>query len=215
MIDQLFLCNFLKQIFRPGTGSVYKTCQLDKHEEPQKSFTLNIRTAQPKDLRGLVEVLYRSFYPSQTSIFGLQPLFKLGMTEDIRGRLRSGKPNYRCLVAVSIPPVEETNTLVGTIELTLRNQILAKQIPYISNLAILPEYRRQGIARQLLLKCEQIAVDWGFEELSLHVLEDNLAAQQLYFSCGYTIQKVEHSLGSLLFHQPRRLYLAKQIENFQ
>ncbi|WP_245927718.1 GNAT family N-acetyltransferase [Aphanothece hegewaldii] len=183
----------------------------------QSSFALKIRIAQPRDLKELVEVLSRSFYPSQTTMLGIQPLLRLGITEDIRGRIRSEKPNYRCLVAFTTPTTfpNTPRTLVGTVELALRNQVMAKQIPYISNLAVIPEYRRQGIARQLLLRCERIAREWGFKELSLHVLENNLAAQQLYFSNGYKLQKIEHSLSSWLFKQPKRLFLAKEIENLE
>lgn len=211
---KIFLCPFFKEIFSPGSAPVNKSCQLENSLE-QATFALKIRTAQPKDLKELVEVLSRSFYKPQTTILGIQPLLRLGITEDIRGRLRSDKPNYRCLVAFSTPTTFPTAppTLVGTVELALRNQMMAKQIPYISNLAIIPEYRRQGIAKQLLLKCERIALEWGFKELSLHVLENNLAAQQLYFSNGYQLQKIEHSLSSWLFKQPKRLFLAKQIEN--
>lgn len=214
MLYKLFSCPLLKQIFNPSVKPVSKSCQLDKKEQVPAILSLNIRSAQPRDLKGLVEVLSRSFYPPQTTVLGLQPLYRLGITEDIRGRLRSNKPNYRCIVAFSNPSnlATKSETLVGTVELGLRNQIMSKQIPYISNLAVLPEYRRQGIARQLLLKCERIAFEWGFDELSLHVLEDNLAAQQLYFSHGYQLQKVEHSLVSWLFKQPKRLYLAKQID---
>jgi ribosomal protein S18 acetylase RimI-like enzyme len=185
---------------------VYKTCQRDKNQPVEEIDPFKVRIAQPKDLKGLVEVLSRSFYLSQPTVPGLQPLFKLGMTEDMRGRLRSGKPNYRCLVAC------QGETIVGTVELGLRNQMMAKQIPYISNLAVIPEYRRKGIARKLLLKCEQISWEWGFEELSLHVLDNNLAGQQLYLKNGYKLQKIEYSLSSWLFHQPKRLLMFKRIE---
>lgn len=214
MFYKILLCPFFKEIFSPGKAFVYKSCQLENSHE-QATFSLKIRTAQPKDLKELVEVLSRSFYTPQTTILGIQPLLRLGITEDVRGRLRSDKPNYRCLVACLTPTTfpAATGTLVGTVELALRNQMMAKQIPYISNLAVVPEYRRQGIARQLLLRCERIALEWGFKELSLHVLENNLAAQQLYFSNGYQLQKIEHSLSSWLFKQPKRLFLAKQIEH--
>lgn len=214
MLYKIFSCPFLKEAVSPGVVPVYQTCQLNE-DSVGKTFALKIRTAQPTDLKGLVNVLSRSFHTSQTILPGLQPILKLGMYEDMRIRLRSDRPNYRCLVASQTPTsvVGGSETIVGTVEIGLRTQFLTRQIPYISNLAIIPEYRRQGIARQLLFKCEQIAFDWGYEELSLHVLENNLAAQQLYFNDGYKLQKIEHSLSSWLFNQPRRLFLAKKIKH--
>ncbi|MFN9261314.1 GNAT family N-acetyltransferase, partial [Microcystis sp.] len=83
--------------------------------------------------------------------------------------------------------------------------------PYISNLAVSPDRRRAGLARRLLLKCEQIAREWGFEELSLHVLDNNLAAQSLYLSSGYRLQKTDGWLINRLFNRPQKLFLHKKI----
>ena len=80
-------------------------------------------------------------------------------------------------------------------------------------MAVSSSYRRQGIAKQLLLKCEKVAEEWNCELLHLHVLEDNLAAKQLYLTNGYRSQRVENSLQSWLFKKPRRLLLEKKVKN--
>ncbi|MGF1482342.1 MAG: GNAT family N-acetyltransferase [Cyanophyceae cyanobacterium] len=87
----------------------------------------------------------------------------------------------------------------------------APQTLYISNLAVKASWRRQGIAQSLLARCEQLAQQWGFCRLSLHVLEDNYQARQLYAKRGYQLERIESSLGSWLFKQPRRLLLSKQM----
>ncbi len=80
---------------------------------------------------------------------------------------------------------------------------------YLSNLAVDSDYRRLGIAKQLLNCCEHTALEWGFCDLYLHVLENNDTARRLYDGAGYRLQEVEWTLGSLLFKQPRKLLLRK------
>lgn len=53
---------------------------------------------------------------------------------------------------------------------------------YVTNVATLPEYRRQGIARALL--CEALKNEMEF--LTLEVRESNAAAINLYSSLGFT-----------------------------
>lgn len=88
----------------------------------------------------------------------------------------------------------------------------ASQYPYISNLAVRKSYRRQGVARQLLLACERTSLEWGFPDLYLHVLENNHQARQLYLKAGYQLRQVEPSYSAWLFGQPKRLFLQKHID---
>lgn len=171
-------------------------------------MSIQIRLAEAQDLKELVEVLTYSFHSGSTLVSWFYPLVKLGISEDIRTRLQSRNPHYRCFAA----SLTTTHIIVGTVEISVRHRLLlAESMPYVANLAVSKEYRRQGIARQLLVKCEQIAQEWGFKQLTLHVLEDNMAAQELYFSHGYRLDRVEHTLNSWLFNQPRQLFLKKQL----
>jgi len=106
--------------------------------------------------------------------------------------------------------------LAGTVEMTLRPSYPwriygSSQYPYLSNLAVRPECRRQGVARELLLSCEQIALDWGFQDLYLHVLENNQKARGLYTKLGYRLDQVDSSWGCFLWKQPRQLLLHKRL----
>jgi ribosomal protein S18 acetylase RimI-like enzyme len=180
--------------------------------------SLIIRKAETKDIKKLAEVLTHSFHPPERLFYWIQPLLKLGISEDLRTRLRGNSPHYRCLVASQLVTTvaENKEEIVGTVEIALRAaSILGNHYPYISNLAVNHAYRRQGIARKLLLKCEQIASAWGFEELSLHVLEDNHQAKQLYLTSGYQIHRIESSWSSVLFKSPRRLFLNKKMPRFK
>ena len=177
---------------------------------------LTVRSADPKDIKHLVDLLTFSFHPPQDSSFWLYPLLRLGIYEDLRTRLRSPAPHYRCLVA-SVPASSESDraeTLVGTAEVTLRSSLIGMpRLPYISNFAVSPNYRRQGIGRQLLNRCEQVAQAWNCQDLALHVLEDNQPARQLYFNSGFQLHRIEPSWRHWLFNRPRRLYLQKKLSN--
>ena len=172
--------------------------------------TIQIRFADLKDVKALADVLVQSFHLSENWFSWFYPLLKLGICEDLRTRLRSKSPYYQCLVALIL----EKEEVIGTAEICLRDWFLSqKRACYISNLAVSSSYRRQGIAKQLLLKCEKVAEEWNCELLHLHVLEDNLPAKQLYLTNGYRSQRVEHSLRSWLFNQPRRLLLEKKVKH--
>lgn len=178
-----------------------------------------VRAAQTKDLRAMAEILTDSFHPPQGTIGWLNPLLKLGIYEDLRSRLHAKSSQYLCLVA-SIPSGDRSDRqedIVGTVEVSVRSHFswsianLNLTYPYVSNLAVKDSYRRQGIARKLLLSCERTASEWGFKQISLHVLENNDRARQLYFSSGYQLQQVEYTLGEWLFNRSRRLLLNKEI----
>lgn len=38
-------------------------------------------------------------------------------------------------------------------------------LPYISNVLVHPHVRRQGLANRLMLRCEEQARDWGYNQV--------------------------------------------------
>ncbi len=190
----------------------YQTGKTDNQRS--LSHTL-IRSAEAKDLKKLAQVLTVSFHPSLGIFAWIYPLLNLGVYEDLRSRLRSCSPHYKCLVACRemITPTGDREEILGVVEVSLRSfWALTTPIPYISNLAVSPNHRREGIGGKLLLKCEQIALEWGFDEISLHVLEDNQPAKQLYLNSGYRLDRIDFSFSSWLFKRPRRLFLHKKLK---
>lgn len=179
-----------------------------------------IRGATPKDLSGVAEILADSFH-SRAGIGGwVYPLFRLGIYEDLRNRLNSGSPRYVCLVAVTpaTTPPSSCDRLAGTVEMALRSSYPwpfcgSHQYPYLSNLAVRQNCRRQGAAEQLLLTCERIALDWGFQDLYLHVLDNNQQARRLYFKLGYRLHQVDGTWSARLLGKPRRLLLHKHLSS--
>ncbi|HEY9709884.1 MAG TPA: GNAT family N-acetyltransferase [Oculatellaceae cyanobacterium] len=176
-----------------------------------------IRTAQARDLSSMAEILTDSFH-SRTGLMGwAYPLLRLGIYEDLRNRLRSTLPHYVCLVAVTTVSTVagSREELAGTVELALRSSSSWSThnsgYPYISNLAVRKSCRRQGVAQQLLLACEQTSMEWGFQDLYLHVLDNNHQARQLYLKTGYQLHQVESSYTAWLFGRPKRLFLHKHL----
>ena len=56
----------------------------------------------------------------------------------------------------------------------------------ISNVAVLPEHRRKGIATELLHAVADFAKEQGCERAELEVNVANLPAVELYRKCGYS-----------------------------
>ena len=61
---------------------------------------------------------------------------------------------------------------------------------YMVNLTVLPEYRRKGIAKNLILHATKYYLNKGETKmLSLNVDKDNTSAIQLYLNVGYEIKE--------------------------
>lgn len=202
-------------------------------ENPWRRIPVAVRSVQQQDLASLAEVLVNSFHSKEGVLGIFYPLLRMGIYEDLRSRLRNKTHRYACLVAVHTSKTETLNAAhlhqlatipgmvecpIGTVELTVRasQPWHARQSTgylYLSNLAVQSEYRCHGVAQQLLQACEQRALDWGFENIYLHVLENNLSARRLYRKAGYQLHEVEAGIGTWLMGQPKQLFLRKVLVN--
>ena len=63
-----------------------------------------------------------------------------------------------------------------------------KEGPYIYNIAVLPEYRNQGVATALINKCNEFYKEHDFTYLYVDV---NNPAQKLYFDLGYRVKSIK------------------------
>ncbi len=174
-----------------------------------------VRVAAAQDLHQLADILTRSFYPPTSWRQWAFPFLRFSIYEDLKQRLNAATAHHACLAAVIIGPTTTSEWLVGTVEVAPRRYPLwvnrqPRQL-YLSNLAVRENARRQGVARHLLAACEETAHTWGFRELYLHVMEDNVSARRLYRQAGYQIQYAETTLLSLLGARPRRLLLRKSL----
>ena len=179
----------------------------------ERGLKITIQPAVLEDTKAISQILTQSFYNFPDFIGWMSPFLRFTIAEDLRYRLRSHSPRYSCFVAKLAE--DSDSKVVGTIEIALRSLSLwsnLRQYPYISNLAVHHDFRRLGIGSQLLTQCEQIALNWGYQETRLHVLDSNTSAKQLYCNNNYQISQIEANWGNLWFDYSPRLLLKKQIE---
>ncbi|WP_016951518.1 GNAT family N-acetyltransferase [Anabaena sp. PCC 7108] len=180
-----------------------------------RSRQLQIRAATSADLTSIAQIIAESFH-SQKGLWGWAfPLLRLGIYEDLRSRLALISPHQVCLVAVDTG-MGTTEEILGTVELNVRFSDpwanVHKSFPYLSNLAVNPKYRRYGVASRLLTSCEQVSQEWGFQDLYLHVLENNHQARQLYFKLGYRrVHNLESHWNNFFLNPSRQIFLRKQL----
>lgn len=195
---------------------------LPSHQKPVAVATnpitsgFQIRLCTAADLADVAQIIAESFH-SRHGIWGWAfPLLRLGIYEDLRHRLAQCAPHHACLVVVDTSDRANLN-LVATVELSVRlgdawtYTGTRKSFAYLSNLAVHPQYRRQGAARALLTSCEKVATDWGFKDLYLHVLENNHQARQLYFKLGYRMHQIDSNWNTFFFRRSRQILLYKHL----
>ncbi len=89
---------------------------------------------------------------------------------------------------------EETTQLVGFIAATVEREIpiyRLSEFAFIHDLWVEPEYRKQGVARQLvILACDRIQ-QMGVKQIRLDTAVPNEAARRLFTSCGFRLSTME------------------------
>jgi ribosomal protein S18 acetylase RimI-like enzyme len=110
--------------------------------------------------------------------------------EKARQRLNYRRRSFYCCVAQD----RTSSQIIGCVAVTLARPeaVLPPPFPttarlrcYISNIAVSPAHRRQGVATAMINKCERIARLWGQTAVFLHVEIQNEAAGSLYRGLGY------------------------------
>lgn len=122
------------------------------------------------------------------------PLYRLTVSADLHKRMRADPDHYGCLAAWW------GDLMVGALELSLRKlgSPVHQPQPYISNLAVLPQWRRRGVAQRLLIEAETMACSWGYRSVHLHVLESNPVARRLYEKRDYCVLHTSDDLWQWL-----------------
>lgn len=73
--------------------------------------------------------------------------------------------------------------LVGLVAIYCNNPTGGKS--FVTNVSVLSEYHKQGIAAHLMRQCIDYARELGFGQLELEVSMDNMAAIGLYRNLGF------------------------------
>jgi len=181
--------------------------------DKSKSSSYQVRLAQQIDVLSIANILAISFYHKYPQWF--YPLAVWSLSLDLGLRLLDPDPRYACLIATSNLDFEA----IATLELSIRNIPSLNAVPYlnwqtspqpyISNLAVHPQWRKQGIALKLLMAVEHKVRSWGFKSIYLHVMDSNLAAFNLYQGSGYKLYKLDPEFRLNPFARDQRLLLRK------
>lgn len=175
---------------------------------------LSVREVIATDLPEVAALLMESFPPPHPLLYWMSPVLKMGIYQDLRGRL--AQPQQVCLIGVEKTigvAGSEHSTIVGVVEVAVRSDSYwqPRKYAYLSNLAVRPDYRRRGVAQRLLLASERAVYDWGLREIYLHVLESNQPARQLYTQAGYSIRSADPRWLASMMGYSRKLFLCKSL----
>ena len=102
--------------------------------------------------------------------------------------------------------------IVGVAEVSIQRDVLIgrsimkfkdleeanSEYAYVSCMCVDEEYRKMGVATDLLRESEIVAKKWGFDLLCLHCYEDNIPGISLYKQVGYEEVLTDMSLKSPL-----------------
>lgn len=182
---------------------------------------IEIRAVREEEIHCVAEIITRSFHFDRGWMGWFTPLFKLGIAEDLRHRLRAHTPSIdrrqapQPVCSIAIYTERGQTQVVGTIEVGMRTANYRHpdrhRYVYLSNLAVNRDFRRRGVAQALLIDCEQLTRSWGYTDLHLHVMANNERGRNLYRKLGYEVVSSEYVWSILPWHRPERLFLRKQL----
>ena len=86
----------------------------------------------------------------------------------------------------------ENQGLVAYVKATLKDEVAGYAVlsrgdgvSHLLNIAVLPQFQRQGIAKQLMLAAEALSEDWGYRRMKLEVRSSNRVARDFYAGIGF------------------------------
>jgi len=143
----------------------------------------------PADLPVIIDLIPPTFQYPENEEWNVQADEMEGMVDTFKG-VRRIWPLLRLIKLIS-PPMrdvlrgyiwEEDGKPVGLTNIMRQG---ATDRWYIGNVAVLPDYRRRGIARKLVEACVQYAREHGAKGITLDVVSGNLPAYTLYEQLGF------------------------------
>ncbi|MCY7407951.1 MAG: GNAT family N-acetyltransferase [Alkalinema sp. CAN_BIN05] len=174
---------------------------------------ITVRSAQLTDIAGMSKVLVQGF--NLVPYVWMHPIAQAGIQADLKMRMER-KSLYQAFVAVD-PDLNSNSILgavVGTVEVTLQKPNRSCQptsYAYLASLTVARDYRRLGVAQQLIQACERQVGLWNQSDLYLHVLAENAAARRLYLQLGYGIHRTIRSWNPSLWHVEEQMMLHRHV----
>jgi len=79
----------------------------------------------------------------------------------------------------------------------------SRKVLNIHDFTVAPEYRGRGLAKELLKKIEELALQCDCCKLTLEVLEGNKIAQHVYRAFGFEGYELDPEMGRALFFEKK------------
>ena len=107
---------------------------------------------------------------------------------------------------INIGPKLPSEELLGILPNAPSDALIKRA--YLSNVCVLEDVRRQGIAIGMISAAKDLAFNRGVEHLYVHVIHNNTPARCLYEDqCGFQIESEEREAMARGLNRPRRLLL--------
>jgi ribosomal protein S18 acetylase RimI-like enzyme len=137
---------------------------------------MTIDYLRPQDLQGLKELYEDGFEGSKTDLAKMLTTYEL----------IKNNSNYNILCA------KEDNKIVGSVMGVVCYELFGNCLPFlvVENVAVLNSYRRKGIAKQLMVKLEERAIQLKCSMIIFVSSEHRTGAHKLYESLGFGVDKV-------------------------
>jgi len=169
---------------RPRGRTRYTSLYLNdsNDQEGDREATYYIRNARFKDLTAVANMLVQAFYKTTPL---LKNYHELREVDRLQNNFPYNDVNHCMYVAIS---KADSKKIVGFVDIDFRTNSLqsnAPPRPYLSDLAVDENWRRKGIARDLIISCERKTMEMKKDILYLRVESENDNALKMYSSLGY------------------------------
>lgn len=122
---------------------------------------------------------------------GLSDFAKENLVRELAARPQA----YSVLAFDGVQPVGLVNCIEGF------STFACKPLVNVHDVAVLASHRGRGIAEQMLVLAEAIAVERGAVKMTLEVLSGNHGAVRLYKRIGYAGYQLDPAMGTANFMQ--------------
>ena len=159
-------------------------------------MTLSVVQADYFDAQHQQDIPYLLDLYAKDPMGGGQPL-----SEQVKGNLVKAlsklPPAFSVIAYVDDKPAGLVNCFEGF------STFACQPLINIHDVAVLNDYRGQGISQQMLAKVEEIARERGCCKLTLEVLSENSIAMSSYKKFGFSDYALDPDAGTALFWQKK------------
>lgn len=142
------------------------------------------------DLGVVSDIIMNSFYTGENARSPWRQMFRLGELNRLQQNFPYNDDKHFMLVAI----YRYTEQIIAFVDIDARPPRRQEDPPrpYLSDLAVDPRWRRNGIARSLIQNCERLAQQMGTNEIFIRVEQNNTPAISMYEGLNYEAQAHEY-----------------------